>query len=63
MGNNKKWVGLPSWSGESYKKKKKNHDRDIDKLNVRVTEFIMMRVWFVTKWGGEGCCFLKEEKK
>jgi len=43
--------------------KKKNHDRDIDKLNVRVTEFIMMRVWFVTKWGGEGCCFLKEEKK
>lgn len=43
-------------------KKKKNQDKDIDRLSVRVTEFVMMRTRFVTKQKEE-CFFLQKEKE
>jgi hypothetical protein len=47
MDSNKKLVVLLTWFGES--SKKKNHNKDTDRLSVGVTEFMMMKAWFVKK--------------
>jgi hypothetical protein len=36
---------------------------DTNRLNVGVAGFVIIRTWFVTEWGGVGCCFLQEKKK
>lgn len=48
-----------------FKKKKLNQNRNADISNIRVVEFVMMRVWFMTKYEGDVCYFLhyKEEEE
>ena len=42
-------------------KKKLNQNNDANKLNIEVTEFMMIRVWFVIKY--EGLLLFIEKKK
>jgi len=61
MGYNKKLVVLLTWFDKS--SKKKNHNRDTDRLSVGLTEFMMMKAWFIKKI--RRCCklFSIEEKE
>jgi hypothetical protein len=44
-------------------KKVLDQNKDTDRLSVEVVKFMMMRAWFMKKWGGKGVVFCKKKKK
>jgi len=43
-------------------KKVLDQNKDTDRLSVEVVKFMMMRAWFMKKWGGKGVVFWKKKK-
>jgi hypothetical protein len=61
MGYNKKWVVF--LIDVVNLQRKMNQNRDANRLSVRVVRFVMMRAWFVTKYGVLCVVFCKRRRR